>query len=73
MALWQILATVDGTDARDRVVLPKMSAYYRFQRNQLVRSLAAEGHSVEEIRQHLAATACEVPTASHIQRLINEK
>ena len=71
MLFWQALATVEEAGTRDRVVLPKLSTYLRFQRNQLVRSLAADGLSAEEIRAHLIEVHSEAPTESHIRRLIS--
>lgn len=73
MLVWQALATVEETGTRDRVVLPKLATYLRFQRNQLVRSLAADGLSIDEIRAFLIETGGEAPSESHIRRLISEK
>ena len=72
MTLWQALATVDVAGSRDRVVMPKLSTYMRYQRNQLMRSLAAEGLDLEQIRQHLTTITSDVPTASHIRRILDE-
>lgn len=73
MLVWQALATVEDAGTRDRVVLPKLATYLRFQRNQLVRSLAADGLSAEEIRAHLLEVHSDAPTESHIRRLISAK
>lgn len=72
MTLWQALATVDVANSRDRVVMPKLSTYMRYQRNQLMRSLAAEGLDLEQIQQHLAAITSDVPSTSHIRRILDE-
>lgn len=72
MALWQALATVDVAGSRDRVVMPKLSTYMRYQRNQLMRSLAAEGLDLDAIRQHLTTITSDVPTTSHIRRILDE-
>ncbi len=72
MAVWQALATVDSAGSRDRIVMPKLSTYLRYQRNQLMRSLDAEGLSIEEIRQHLAKLTSDVPSTSHIRRILDE-
>ena len=73
MLVWQALATVEDAGTRDRVVLPKLATYLRFQRNQLVRSLAADGLTAEEIREHLLEVHSDAPTESHIRRLISAK
>lgn len=72
MTLWQALATVDASGSRDRVVMPKLSTYMRYQRNQLMRSLSADGLNFDQIRQHLATITGDVPTASHIRRILDE-
>jgi len=72
MALWHALATVDAAGTRDRIVLPKLSTYMRYQRNQLMRSLAAEGLDLEQIRQHLTSITSDVPSTSHIRRILDE-
>jgi hypothetical protein len=72
MTLWQALATVDVAGSRDRVVMPKLSTYMRYQRNQLMRSLAAEGLDLDQIRQHLTTITSDVPTTSHIRRILDE-
>jgi len=72
MTLWQALATVDGVGSRDRIVMPKLSTYMRYQRNQLMRSLAAEGLDLDQIRQHLTTITSDVPTTSHIRRILDE-
>jgi hypothetical protein len=72
MTLWQALATVDVAGSRDRVVMPKLSTYMRYQRNQLMRSLAAEGLDLAAIRQHLTTITSDVPTTSHIRRILDE-
>lgn len=72
MTLWQALATVDVAGSRDRVVMPKLSTYMRYQRNQLMRSLAAEGLDLDAIRQHLTTITSDVPTTSHIRRILDE-
>ena len=72
MRLWQALATVDNLGGRDRVVWPKLSTYLRYQRNLFMRTLAADGHSVEQIRDQLGAITSDVPSLSHIKRLIDE-
>lgn len=72
MRLWQAMATVDGLGARDRVVWPKLTTYLRYQRNLLLRTLAADGLTVEQIRAQLHQVTSEVPSLSHIKRLIDE-
>jgi hypothetical protein len=52
---WQVLAAnVDLLDDRGRITVPKFSTYHAFQRNQVIRSLAATGASAREIRDELA-------------------
>lgn len=72
MTLWQALATVDVAGSRDRVVMPKLATYMRYQRNQLMRSLAADGLSIDEIRQHVSTITSDVPSPSHIRRILDE-
>lgn len=72
MVVWQAMATVDGLDGRDRVVWPKLSTYLRYQRNLLMRTLAAEGMSVEQIRDQLRPITSDVPSLSHIKRLVDQ-
>lgn len=72
MRLWQAMTTVDNLGDRDRVVWPKLSTYLRYQRNLYMRSLAADGLTVEQIRDQLHALSSDVPSLSHIKRLIDE-
>lgn len=72
MSLWQALASVDSSGTRDRIVLPKLSTYLRYQRNLLMRSLAAEGLDLEAIRQHLMTITRDVPSTSHIRRILDD-
>lgn len=72
MRIWQALAAIDGLGARDRVVWPKLTTYLRYQRNLLMRTLAADGLTVEQIRDQLRTITSDVPSLSHIKRLIDE-
>ena len=55
------LVRMDVAGSRDRIVAPKLSTYMRYQRNQLMRSLAAEGLDLDQIRQHLTTITSDVP------------
>lgn len=71
MTLWQALATVESAGSRDRIVMPKLSTYMRYQRNQVMRTFAAEGLSLEQIRERLSAITSDVPSVSHIRRILD--
>lgn len=52
---WQVLtANVELLDDRGRITVPKFSTYHAFQRNQAIRTLAADGLTPREIRDELA-------------------
>lgn len=51
---WRVLTdNTDLLDERNRITVPKFSTYHGFQRNQVIRSLAADGMSPREIRDEL--------------------
>lgn len=68
LAAWQILMQHGHVDDRNRIVVPNLQRYLRFQRNQLIRQLVAEGFGVDEVRERVAAATGENLSESHIRR-----
>lgn len=68
MAAWQILMQHGHVDDRNRVVVPNLQRYLRFQRNQLIRQLVAEGCGIEEVQEHVREATGEILSESHIRR-----
>jgi hypothetical protein len=68
VAMWRVLMQGGHVDDRCRVVVPNYSRYLRFQRNQLIKQLIAEGFGVAEIRDIVYQTTGETISESHIRR-----
>jgi hypothetical protein len=68
MVLWRVLMSAGHVDDRCRVVVPNYARYVRYQRNQLIRQLVADGFDVDEIRERVAGATGETLTESHIRR-----
>lgn len=71
MVVWRALAADEALDGRNRVVVPRLATYYRYQRNQLIRTLAADGMEPSEIRTMLLHETGESLSISHIRRQID--
>lgn len=68
MAQWQILMQHGHVDDRNRIVVPNLQRYMRFQRNQLIRQLVLDGLCLDEIRQRVQEATGEMLSESHIRR-----
>jgi hypothetical protein len=56
VVLWQTLHEhADQLDARNRITVPEFGTYLKFQRNEAIRSLSAEGMTAPQIARHLSA------------------
>lgn len=71
MIIWRSLAADDALDGRNRVVVPRLATYYRYQRNQLIRTLSADGMEPGDIRTMLLRETGESLSISHIRRQID--
>ena len=73
MVMWQILdGSPSDLDDLNRAYIPKMSRWRRYQRNQFIAALSAEGLQPRDIQARVATDLCETITASHIMRIINK-
>ncbi len=48
---WQTLMRHGHVDDRNRIVVPNLQRYMRFQRNQMIRQLVADGFGIDEVQQ----------------------
>lgn len=73
LATWQILSRDDSVqDDCGRVHIPSISTYMRYQRNQLIATMAREGSTAPEIRQALKDRLGYDLTESWIRQLIRK-
>lgn len=57
MVVWQTLsANQELLDARNRISTPSIETYVRFQRNNLIRSMASAGSTAKDICEELKRT-----------------
>jgi hypothetical protein len=68
MSVWQVLMHAGHVDDRCRVVVPNIARYMRFQRNQLIRALIADGHGVASICEIVSQATGEIISESHVRR-----
>lgn len=72
VVVWRVLALSEQVrDERNRVCVPVFNTFLRFQRNQLIRSLSAEGRSPAAITEQLKKFGCEPLTEKHIKRMLS--
>jgi len=65
IALWVVI----GKDESVRVRMPPFSKFRRFQRNQLIKQLSAEGLRTDQIKKHIKKHLCEDVSLRHIDRI----
>ena len=71
IAAWQVLDSLpDVVDERHRVCVPRFTTYLRFQRNELIRGMAARGHSRPQILQELRRQVGENLSEEHLSRIL---
>jgi hypothetical protein len=70
MVMWRVLMQGGHVDDRCRVVVPNYSRYLRYQRNQLVRQLIADGHGIPEIQHQVEQSTGETISEYYIRRAV---
>jgi hypothetical protein len=71
VAMWEVLSSSDQVaDDRYRVCVPRFGTYLRYQRNQLIRTMHADGLSPSEIRSELQRLVGETLGRNHITRIL---
>ncbi|HYC63603.1 MAG TPA: hypothetical protein VEC14_02640 [Reyranellaceae bacterium] len=71
MRVWPLLAEDESVqNDRQRVYLPHISVYYRYQRNQLISDLARQGLGPDDIRGVVRRTLREDLSEAHMHRLV---
>lgn len=74
LATWQILSQDDSVqDDCGRVHIPSITTYMRYQRNQVIATLAADGSTAGEIRRALKSRLGYDLTEGHIRKLMRER
>lgn len=73
MRLWTILDAENSVkDERQRVYVPSISQYFKFQRNRLILALSSEGRAPEEIQSAVKDHTGEQVSVKHIQRIASQ-
>ena len=68
---WEIFsANADLLDARNRITLPSIETYRRFQRNESIRSMLRSGLAPEEVCANLQQVHSEPPKLSTVRRMM---
>jgi len=68
ITLWLMV----GGEEPIRMRMPPISKYRRFQRNRLIKKLAAEGMRRSQIKKYIKKNLCEDVTRRHIDRLCSK-
>lgn len=67
---WEIFsAHAELLDGRNRITLPSIETYRRFQRNEAIRSMFREGLSPEQVSESLRAVHKTAPKLERLQRI----
>jgi hypothetical protein len=71
IAMWRVLDSLpDVVDERNRVCVPRFSTYLRYQRNELIRGMAARGHTRPQILQELRRQVGENLSEEHLSSIL---
>lgn len=67
---WEVFsANADMLDGRNRITLPSICTYRRFQRNEAIRSLFREGKTPEEVSEIVSASYGNAPNVERLRRM----
>lgn len=67
---WEVFsANADMLDGRNRITLPSICTYRRFQRNEAIRSLLREGKTPEEVSEIVSARYGNAPNLERLRRM----
>lgn len=70
VAVWRVLASDPSVlDDRNRICVPAFDTWLRFQRNQVIRELTAQGWSRTMINAKLVEQGCEPINEVHMKRI----
>lgn len=67
---WEVFsANADMLDGRNRITIPSIDTYRRYQRNEAIRSLFREGRTPEEVSEIVSASHGNAPKLERLRRM----